>query len=228
MPSYLLLNKPFQVLCQFTDTENRQTLADYIDVPNVYSAGRLDYDSEGLLLLTDDGGLIHNMMNPKFKVPKTYLAQVEGQPSQSELHTLENGVTLKDGLTAPCKIELIDEPDWLWPRTPPIRERKNSPTQWIKITITEGRNRQVRRMTSHIGYPTLRLIRSHVGELFIGDLELGQYRVLNDQELKDNGINLEHKKGSSKAAQNRNRPNAKRWGQHPLRNQHRQNRNRKA
>jgi 23S rRNA pseudouridine2457 synthase len=171
----LLFNKPFNVLCQFTDAEGRATLADFINVPGVYAAGRLDYDSEGLLLLTDDGRLQQRLSDPRYKLPKTYLVQVERVPDERALQQLRRGVQLKDGLTRPAQVELI-EPPAVWERTPPIRFRKNVPTAWLRLTITEGRNRQVRRMTAAVGFPTLRLIRVRVGEWELGDLQPGEWR----------------------------------------------------
>ncbi len=176
MSNLLLLNKPFQVLSQFTDQDNRQTLKDYItDQPGFYVAGRLDYDSEGLLLLTNDGQLQHRITQPQFKMPKTYWVQVEGIIDNQALSQLQQGVELKDGKTKPAKASIIPEPN-LWPRTPPIRERKNQPTSWFSLTLTEGKNRQVRRMTAHVGFPTLRLIRAQIGHLALGDLQPGEYR----------------------------------------------------
>ncbi len=172
----LLFNKPFQVLCQFTDQENRDTLANYIDIPELYAAGRLDRDSEGLLLLTNNGMLQHRISHPNFKLPKTYLVQLEGDLSGKAIKQLCEGVKLNDGMTAPAEATRIDEPDWLWPRNPPIRFRKDIPTSWLKLTITEGRNRQVRRMTAAVGYPTLRLIRTHIGAHAINGLAPGKYR----------------------------------------------------
>lgn len=176
MANLILFNKPFQVLSQFTDNEDRTTLARYLTQEGIYPAGRLDYDSEGLLLLTDEGQLQHQISHPKHKLPKTYWVQVEGTPSADKIKMLSQGVTLNDGPTLPAKIKAIDEPSGLWKRTPPIRERQNIPTQWLSITITEGRNRQVRRMTAAIGHPTLRLIRASIGNWTLDDLQPGEHR----------------------------------------------------
>lgn len=177
----VLFNKPFDVLSQFTDQgcaeSTRKTLKDYIDVPEIYAAGRLDRDSEGLLLLTNDGKLQAKITQPGAKTSKTYWVQVEGAPTQSDLQKLRDGVPLKDGLTLPAKVEIMDQPE-IWPRNPPIRERANIPTTWLSITITEGRNRQVRRMTANIGFPTLRLIRYRIGNWTIDGIDNGSYKQL--------------------------------------------------
>lgn len=174
----ILFNKPFNVLCQFTPESNgpeRATLKDYIAVPGVYPAGRLDTDSEGLLLLTDDGRLQARIADPRFKMAKTYLAQVEGEPDAAALDALRRGVTLKDGRTLPAEVERIDDPA-LWPRDPPVRFRKTVTDCWISLTIREGKNRQVRRMTAAVGHPTLRLVRWQVGEWTLDGVEPGTWR----------------------------------------------------
>ena len=172
----ILLNKPFRVLSQFRDSEGRATLADYVDVPGVYPAGRLDFDSEGLLLLTDDGRLQARISEPRSKTRKTYWAQVEGEPTAQQLRQLTDGVQLKDGPARAESARLIDEPAGLWDRDPPIRYRKNVPDCWIEIVLTEGRNRQVRRMTAAVGLPTLRLIRYSVGDWTVDGLAPGEWR----------------------------------------------------
>ena len=159
----ILFNKPFQVLCQFSPQPKRATLADYLTIPDVYPAGRLDADSEGLLLLTDDGRLQHAISHPDHKQPKTYLVQVDGVPDALKLAKLQGPLDLGDFVTKPCHVIHIAEPDWIWPRTPPIRTRLERPTSWLAMTIQEGKNRQVRRMTAAVGLPTLRLIRSVIG-----------------------------------------------------------------
>lgn len=175
----ILFNKPYDVLSQFTDRgtagSTRQTLSDFIDLPGVYPAGRLDLDSEGLMLLTDDGRLQARIADPKYKMPKTYLAQVEGEVSEEALVALRRGVRLKDGLTRPAEAEVIADPG-LWPRDPPIRVRKSVPDGWVRLTISEGRNRQVRRMTAAVGHPTLRLVRWSIGDWTLGDLKPGEWR----------------------------------------------------
>ena len=178
MPRLILFNKPYGVLTQFTDQEGRRTLADYIPIKGVYPAGRLDRDSEGLLLLTDDGKLQHRLANPRFKTWKRYLVQMEGVPDAMALQQLQDGVTLKDGSTRPAKAAII-EPPALWPRTPPVRYRANIPTTWLEISIREGRNRQVRRMTAAIGHPTLRLVRKSIGKWRLGSLQPGDWLELN-------------------------------------------------
>lgn len=176
MSRILLFNKPFRVLTQFTDSEGRSTLADFIEVPGVYAAGRLDFDSEGLLILTDNGQLQQQLANPAFKLPKTYCVQVDGEVTDAALDQLRKGVMLKDGMTRPARAQRIEPPDWLWPRQPPVRFRKEQPTSWIELVITEGRNRQVRRMTAEVGFPTLRLIRRAIGNWNLTHLAPGQWR----------------------------------------------------
>ncbi|BBE50560.1 Ribosomal large subunit pseudouridine synthase E [Ferriphaselus amnicola] len=176
MSCILLFNKPYGVICQFSRDGLHPTLADYIAVPDVYPAGRLDTDSEGLLLLTDDGKLQHRITDPQHKLPKTYLVQAEGVPDEAALEKLRRGVMLKDGLTLPAEAKLIEEPSQLWPRTPPVRYRKEIPTSWLELTIREGRNRQVRRMTAAVGFPTLRLIRWRIGDWSLDGLPMGEWR----------------------------------------------------
>jgi 23S rRNA pseudouridine2457 synthase len=174
----IALNKPYGVLCQFTDPAGRPTLAAYVLQMDVYAAGRLDHDSEGLLLLTDDGQLAHRLTDPRHKQAKTYLAQVDGQIDEPALLALRRGVSLNDGPTLPAEATLADEPDWLWPRDPPVRFRKSIPTSWLSLTLREGRNRQVRRMTAAVGFPTLRLIRVRIGEYALDGLAPGETRQL--------------------------------------------------
>ncbi|MGK0441445.1 MAG: 23S rRNA pseudouridine2457 synthase [Pseudohongiellaceae bacterium] len=178
MSKIILFNKPFNVLSQFTDESGRSTLKNYLpNIKDCYPAGRLDYDSEGLLLLTNNGSLQHQISHPDHKSPKTYWAQVEGTPSLNDLKPLQQGISLSDGPCLPAKVNLITEPS-LWPRNPPIRKRDSIPTSWLEIIITEGRNRQIRRMTAAIGYPTLRLIRVRIGEWSIDNIDPGTYEEI--------------------------------------------------
>ena len=183
--SLILFNKPFQVLCQFSPQPGRTTLGDFVKIPNVYPAGRLDADSEGLLLLTDDGRLQHDIAHPDHKQPKTYLVQVEGIPDAAALARLQAPLDLGDFTTKPCQAVRIAEPDWLWPRTPPIRERAGQPTSWLAVTLQEGKNRQVRRMTAAVGLPTLRLVRSAIGAISLASHPLmpGESMALDPAEL---------------------------------------------
>ena len=176
MSTLYLLNKPFQVLSQFTDSENRSTLANFIKTPKIYPAGRLDYDSEGLLILTGDGAVQARIADPKHKLPKTYWVQVEGNITNEAIIHLQQGVLLKDGKTKPAKAKKIDEPK-IWARTPPIRERANAQTSWLELSITEGRNRQVRRMTAEVGFPTLRLVRYSIGQWSLDGLAPGEHKT---------------------------------------------------
>lgn len=177
MSRILLFNKPYGVICQFSRDGKHPTLADYIALPDFYPAGRLDTDSEGLLLLTDDGKLQHRIADPKHKLAKTYWVQLEGVPEEAALEALRQGVKLRDFTTLPATAKLIDEPPDLWARTPPIRERKAISTSWLELTIREGKNRQIRRMTAAVGYPTLRLIRYRIGEWTLDGLSPAQWRL---------------------------------------------------
>lgn len=176
MPRLILFNKPYGVLCQFSPEGTHTTLKDFIAIPDVYPAGRLDTDSEGLLILTDDGALQHRISDPKHKLPKTYWAQVEGVPDQAALEQLRHGLDLGDFVTRPAQAQLIEEPAGLWPRNPPIRVRQHIPTRWLELTIAEGKNRQVRRMTAKVGHPTLRLIRYRIGDYTLDGLTPGAWR----------------------------------------------------
>jgi len=177
MPSVILLNKPFQVLSQFTDDQGRKTLADFLDAPNFRVAGRLDYDSEGLLLLTDNGRLQQTIANPRYKLWKSYWVQVEGTPEGVSLQALREGVTLNDGTTLPAKVRVIPAPP-VGEREPPIRVRKSIPDTWLELSIREGKNRQVRRMTAHVGHPTLRLVRAQIGDWSLETLAPGEHRIV--------------------------------------------------
>ena len=176
MPQIILLNKPYGVICQFSSEPGRPSLKDYVQMPGVYAAGRLDTDSEGLLLLTDDGRLQHRITDPRHKLAKTYLVQVEGVPDEAALAHLRSGLDLGDFMTQPCEARLVAEPHWLWPRDPPVRFRKSVPTSWLEIVLREGKNRQVRRMTAKAGFPTLRLIRVAIGDWSLAGLQPGQWR----------------------------------------------------
>ena len=189
MAKLIVFNKPFNVLSQFTDTDSknsigRKTLKDYIDIPDIYAAGRLDKDSEGLLLLTDSGKLQQRIANPKYKWAKHYWVQVEGHINEKSLRSLRHGITLKDGLTLPAEVTQIEQPEILWERVPPIRHRKTVPTQWLNIVIKEGRNRQVRRMTAAVELPTLRLVRHQIGPIELGSLKLGEHNIIESKNLK--------------------------------------------
>jgi 23S rRNA pseudouridine2457 synthase len=181
----ILFNKPFQVLCQFSAQDGRATLADYLSIPNIYPAGRLDADSEGLMLLTDDGKLQHAIAHPDHKEAKTYLVQVDGVPDAASLAKLQAPINLGDFVTQPCQAVRIADPDWLWPRDPPIRSRAEQPTSWLAITLREGKNRQVRRMTAAVGLPTLRLVRSAIGTISLASHPLmpGEWRRVERYEL---------------------------------------------
>lgn len=180
MTTLILFNKPYQVLCQFQDPSGRATLKDYIPYKDVYAAGRLDYDSEGLLLLTDDGKLQHQIAHPRNKLPKTYWVQVEGDPTDAQLEPLRRKIILSNHTYQGAIVRKMSAPAKLWPRVPPIRERKTIPTSWLEMTIQEGKNRQVRRMTAFIGFPTLRLIRASIGQWDLQDLQPGHYKVISN------------------------------------------------
>jgi 23S rRNA pseudouridine2457 synthase len=183
MSRLILFNKPYGVICQFTPESDHTSLKDFIPLPGFYPAGRLDADSEGLVLLTDDGGLQHRISNPRFKLPKTYWVQVEGEPDEAALNKLRQGVVLNDFRTRPARACLMNEPDNLWLRTPPIRYRKNIATTWISLILNEGKNRQVRRMTAAVLFPTLRLIRYAIGKYTLQGLAPGEWRILNGFSL---------------------------------------------
>lgn len=183
MPRLILLNKPYGVLCQFSGEPGQATLKDHVPVPGVYAAGRLDADSEGLLLLTDDGALQHRIADPRHKQPKTYFVQVEGEPDEAALAQLRAGLDLGDFHTRPCEASRVVEPAWLWPRNPPVRFRKTVPTSWLEIVLREGKNRQVRRMTAKIGFPTLRLIRLAIGPWRLDGLQPGEWREVEVVDL---------------------------------------------
>jgi len=182
---FVLLNKPFRVLSQFRDPDGRPTLADHVNLPGIYPAGRLDRDSEGLILLTDDGPLQARIAEPRHKLPKRYWVQVEGEPDARRLARLERGVHLKDGSARALAARQVDEPAGLWPRDPPIRERRNIRTHWLELVIDEGRNRQVRRMTAAVGLPTLRLIRHRIGPWALDGLQPGESRSLGNDEARE-------------------------------------------
>lgn len=175
MSQLVLFNKPYGVICQFSADGMHPTLKDYLQIPGIYAAGRLDTDSEGLLLLTDDGLLQSRITDPRHKWPKTYWVQVDGIPDENALNQLQQGVNLGDFITLPAQVRLMDEPENLWPREPPVRFRKNIPTQWLELVIREGKNRQVRRMTAKVGFPTLRLIRAAIGPYQLGNLQPGEF-----------------------------------------------------
>lgn len=195
MSTVVLFNKPFDALCQFTDGQGRRTLADWVDIPDIYPAGRLDRDSEGLVLLTDDGGLIARMADPRHKTGKTYWVQVEGIPADSALQQLREGVVLNDGPTRPAQVRRL-QPPALWERVPPIRQRNNDITSWLEIVLYEGRNRQVRRMTAAVGHPTLRLVRVAIGSWQLDGLAPGEYRVIR----RDPAPNAPHAKDRKPSA----------------------------
>jgi len=208
---YLVLNKPYGVLSSFTDPEGRPTLADYVPLPGVYAAGRLDLNSEGLLLLTGDGWLIHRLSHPQYHQPKTYLVQVEGVPSREALAALRGGVDVKGRQTAPASVEILAEPPDLPPRPVPIRERESIPTAWLRLVLREGRKRQVRHMTAAVGHPTLRLLRVAVGPIHLGDLAPGEWRDLTPGELDALGTSLSIAGRQAASAAHKPKP-VRRWG----------------
>jgi len=180
----VLFNKPFRIICQFSPEGDKRTLAEFVDIPRVYPAGRLDYDSEGLLLLTDDGRLQARLSSPDNAKYKTYLVQVEGSVDQAAVDRLAHGVELKEGVTLPARVRMIPEPAWLWPRDPPIRQRKSIPTSWLEVAIREGRNRQIRRMSAAVGFPVLRLVRTAIDRFELGGLQPGEYRIIQRGKRK--------------------------------------------
>ncbi|WP_407446839.1 pseudouridine synthase [Fibrobacter sp.] len=184
MSTVILFNKPYGVLSQFTPEAGHPALDTFGFPAGVYAAGRLDHDSEGALLLTDNGKLIKKLLDPEFEHPRTYLAQVEGEITEDAIKQLAKGVTIKGYHTKPCKAEIATEPDWLWPRNPPVRFRANIPTSWVQLTLIEGKNRQVRHMTAAVGFPTLRLIRIKIGNIALGDLQPGLWRKITTPILR--------------------------------------------
>lgn len=206
----VLFNKPFRVLCQFSAEGEKSTLADYIEIPEFYPAGRLDFDSEGLLLLTNQGALQHIIASPEFKLPKTYWVQVEGNITENALVQLREGVELKDGLTKPAQAEKLECPD-IWERTPPVRHRENIPTSWLSLQIREGKNRQVRRMTAAVGFPTLRLIRYAIGPYTLDNTPVGHWHHIEPtDDLSKEVIHFEEKRKRKTPSSNRRRPSEKR------------------
>lgn len=185
----ILFNKPYGVICQFSSDGMHPTLKDYLDIPGVYPAGRLDTDSEGLLILTDDGGLQHKISHPRHKQTKVYWAQVEGVPTAEALQDLQRGVNLGDFITRPAQVRIVEEPPGLWPRTPPIRFRRDIPTAWLELTISEGKNRQVRRMTAKVGFPTLRLVRCRIGDWALDGLQPGEHRRIGTPKKMPTTVN---------------------------------------